>query len=115
MRKALWKRGIRYRINYKKLPGCPDLVITKSKIAIFIDGEFWHGFEWTKKRERIKDNREYWIPKIERNIERDKEVNEKLAKEGYEVFRFWSRQVNQELGKCVSIILDYTVNIDIKM
>jgi DNA mismatch endonuclease (patch repair protein) len=106
-RKELWKRGIRYRINYKKLSGSPDIVLTKYRIAIFIDGEFWHGDDWIKKRERIKDNRGYWIPKIERNMERDTEVNEKLAKEGYKVFRFWSRQVNQELGRCVSIILDY--------
>lgn len=105
-RKELWKRGIRYRINYKQLPGSPDIVITKCRIAIFIDGEFWHGYDWIKKRERIKDNRGYWIPKIERNMERDTEINEKLTKEGYKVFRFWTNQVNHELERCVSVIIE---------
>ena len=63
---ALWAKGIRYRRNYKALPGKPDIAITKYKIAIFVDGEFWHGFNWKEKKKRIKRNREYWIPKIER-------------------------------------------------
>lgn len=61
---ALWKEGIRYRRNYKALPGKPDIAITKYKIAIFVDGEFWHGFNWKEKKKRIKNNRDYWIPKI---------------------------------------------------
>ena len=106
LRKELWKKGIRYRKNYKKLPGCPDVVITKNKIAIFIDGEFWHGYDWIRKRDRIKNNRGYWIPKIERNMKRDKEVDVELTQKGYKVFRFWTRQVKKDLDGCIQIILE---------
>lgn len=78
-RKELWRRGYRYRINDKKLPGSPDIVFKKMKTAIFIDGEFWHGFNWQEKKKKIKANRGYWIPKIERNIERDERNNKELA------------------------------------
>ncbi len=105
LRKELWKKGIRYRKNYKKLPGCPDVVITKNKIAIFIDGEFWHGYDWIRKRDRIKNNRGYWIPKIERNMERDKEVNESLTKNGYRVLRFWSNLISKDLEGCIQKVL----------
>ena len=70
--KSLWHQGIRYRKNYKALPGSPDIAITKSKIAIFVDGEFWHGKNWEDKKKRLKRNRDYWIQKIEENIRRDK-------------------------------------------
>ena len=111
-RRALWKSGIRYRITYKKLPGCPDIVIAKSKIVIFIDGEFWHGYDWKNKRDRIKDNRDYWIPKIERNMERDIEINEQLLQAGFKVYRFWTKQVNSELEKCISEISGYIDSVN---
>ena len=66
--KALWHRGIRYRRNYKKLPGSPDIAITKYKIAIFVDGEFWHGYDWDNTKNKIKKNKEYWVRKIEKNM-----------------------------------------------
>ena len=106
-RKALWAKGIRYRINSKKLPGKPDISIQKYKLAIFIDGEFWHGYNWDERRETIKKNRGFWIPKIERNMQRDKEVNLELQDMGYMVFRFWSKEIQTELQKCINDILIY--------
>lgn len=101
LRKALWAKGIRYRKNYKALPGKPDIVITKCKIAIFVDGDFWHG----RGMERIQSNREYWIPKLKRNIERDKEVNDMLTEMGWLVMRFWASDLKKDLTGCVNRIL----------
>src|ERR1700756_5196002 len=72
LRKVLWNSGLRYRLHNKKLPGNPDISMKKYKIAIFIDGEFWHGYNWEEKKTKIKTNRDFWIPKIERNMQRDK-------------------------------------------
>lgn len=93
LRKALYKRGIRYRIDYGKLPGRPDIAVTSKRIAIFCDSEFWHGRNWEEKKEKIKTNREYWIPKIERNIARDKQNNKKLLETGWVVLRFWESEI----------------------
>ena len=90
IRKILWDNGIHYRKNYKELPGKPDIAITKYKIAVFIDGEFWHGYDWENYRNHIKRNRDYWIPKIEHNLKHDQEVNAKLEEKGWTVLRFWS-------------------------
>lgn len=79
-RKALYKLGYRYRIDYNKLIGKPDITLKKYNTVIFIDGEFWHGFNWKEKKEKIKNNRNFWIPKIERNMQRDREVNAELEK-----------------------------------
>lgn len=106
LRKALWHKGIRYRIN-NKLPGRPDVSIKKYKLAIFIDGEFWHGYNWHERMETIKSNRRFWIPKIERNIQRDQEVNELLSILGFTVFRFWSKEVLNDLDKCINDILTH--------
>ena len=106
-RKALWKEGFRYRIDYKKLPGKPDIVLNPYKTVIFIDGEFWHGYKWQEKKHKIKSNRDFWIPKIERNIQRDREVNSQLSKMGYMVFRFWEQEVKKELDKCLYKVIDY--------
>lgn len=102
--KELWRRGIRYRKNYSLLPGKPDIAITKYKIAVFVDGEFWHGYNWEEKKERIKANRYYWIKKIEKNIERDKENNIKLKQCGWAVLRFWEHTVKKDLEGCVQRI-----------
>ena len=93
LRKALWKEGIRYRKNYKDLPGNPDIAITKYKIAIFCDGEFFHGKDWEVLKPRLEksNNGEYWISKISRNRERDNEVNKRLLFEGWTVIRFWGK------------------------
>ncbi|UNC91288.1 very short patch repair endonuclease [Candidatus Contubernalis alkaliaceticus] len=110
LRKGLWEKGIRYRKNYNKLPGKPDILITKNKIAIFVDGEFWHGHNWEEKKCRIKSNRDYWIKKIERNIERDKENTKKLEELGFVVIRFWEKEVKNDLQSCVQKIIDLTEN-----
>lgn len=106
-RKALWKKGIRYRVNSKLLPGKPDISIQKYKLAIFIDGEFWHGYNWNERKETIHSNRGFWIPKIERNMQRDEEVNQQLADLDYTVFRFWEQDIKTELDTCINDILIY--------
>ena len=105
MRKALWERGIRYRKNYKKLVGKPDIAITKYKIAVFCDSDYWHGYDWENRNQRIKSNRDYWVPKIERNMERDREVTAALQNEGWLVLRFWEWQIRKQLDECVETVL----------
>ncbi|KQO20839.1 restriction endonuclease [Flavobacterium sp. Leaf82] len=102
--KALWHEGYRYRKNNRSIYGKPDLTFTKYKIAIFVDGEFFHGFNWEEKKYQIKSNLEYWIPKIERNISRDKKVNQYLIENGWKVIRFWSNFVKKNLQDCILII-----------
>lgn len=102
LRKALWHLGIRYRVNYLALPGKPDIAITKHKIAIFCDGEFWHGKDWQTKKEKINSNRDYWIPKIERNIMRDAEIDKKLHALDWKVLRFWGMDIQKNLEACIS-------------
>lgn len=106
LRKALWKRGIRYRKNYKNLIGKPDIAITKYKIAVFCDSDYWHGYDWENRNQRIKSNRDYWIPKIERNMKRDQEVTTALQNEGWKVLRFWEWQIKKDLDTCVTIVLE---------
>lgn len=97
LRKALWKKGIRYRKNYKGLIGKPDIVITKYRIVVFCDSDFWHGYDWDNRKSRIKSNQEYWIPKIERNMKRDKEVTAVLVEQGWIVLRFWEHSIRKNL------------------
>ncbi|MBT8187246.1 MAG: very short patch repair endonuclease [Croceitalea sp.] len=104
-RKSLWAAGYRYRIDYKKLIGKPDIALNKYKTVIFIDGEFWHGYNWIERKHKIKSNREFWIPKIERNIQRDQEVNQNLKEMGYTVFRFWEKEVVKNLDECLTSVL----------
>ena len=106
LRKALWSEGIRYRKNYKKLPGKPDIAITQYRIAVFCDSDYWHGYDWENRQAWIKSNREYWIPKIERNMERDRQVNGQLAEAGWIVLRFWEWQIRKQLDVCVNVIID---------
>jgi DNA mismatch endonuclease (patch repair protein) len=102
--KALWHKGYRYRKNNKSIFGTPDLTFKKYKLAIFVDGEFFHGYNWEDKKDKIKSNREYWIPKIERNMKRDNDVNQYLIKNGWKVIRFWSSFVKKNLSYCIEII-----------
>ena len=109
LRKALWKNGYRYRKNYKKLPGSPDIALTKQKIAIFCDGEFFHGKDWETQRKKVlkSNNAEYWISKIERNIERDREVNQMLTGMGWTVLRFWSKDIISNPDECIEVIKEF--------
>lgn len=104
LRKELWKRGLRYRKNVKNICGKPDIVFLSKKVAIFCDSEFWHGFDWENRKKDFKKNREYWIPKIERNIRRDQDVNEKLTSEGWTVLRFWGEDIKKHVEECADII-----------
>jgi DNA mismatch endonuclease Vsr len=100
--KSLWAKGYRYRKNDKSVVGKPDLVFRKLKIAIFVDGEFWHGKDWQVKKPKITQNREYWIQKIERNIERDRLHQQTLEERGWTVLRFWHDQVKKNLSDCIT-------------
>lgn len=105
LRLALWHRGIRYRKNYKDLPGKPDITVTKHRLAIFCDSDYWHGYDWENRNQRIKSNREYWIPKIERNMQRDKEVTVQLQAMGWTVLRFWEWEIKKHLDECVDVVI----------
>ena len=105
LRKALWKENIRFRIHRKDLPGKPDIVIERYQLVIFIDGDFWHGYDWQKRKP--KTNQQFWYPKIERNIQRDKFVNSSLQALGYVVMRFWEHEVKDNLTKCVNQVKLY--------
>jgi len=98
---ALWTKGYRYRRNLKGLFGTPDIVFTKAKIAIFCDSEFFHGKNWENARQRIKTNTEFWVKKIENNIQRDQNVNLRLKREGWIVLRFWGEDIEKHLDMCV--------------
>jgi DNA mismatch endonuclease (patch repair protein) len=112
LRKALWHEGIRYRKSYGKLPGKPDIAITKYKIAIFCDGELWHGKDWEEKKKRITANRDYWIRKIERNMARDNENEKKLENMGWIVMRFWGKEIKKGLMDCVNEIKEVIYAIE---
>lgn len=106
LRRALWEKGYRYRKNYKKLPGSPDIALTKYKVAIFCDGEFFHGKDWDKLKVRLEkgSNSDFWIKKISRNMERDDEVNKKLFFEGWTVIRFWGNDISKHTDECVKVV-----------
>ena len=105
LRKALWHEGIRYRKNYKALPGKPDIAITKYRIAIFCDSSFWHGRDFDKKKP-VATNHQYWDAKIKRNMERDKEVNQKLRAAGWTVLRFWDIEINKNMDECINTVIE---------
>lgn len=106
LRKALWHSGFRYRKNYGEVIGKPDIAFPSKKIAIFVDGEFWHGYNWEEKKKNISSNRDYWIPKIEGNMERDEKYNKELREKGWVVIRFWQKEVEASLDECVKEIAD---------
>ena len=101
LRNALWAKGHRYRKNVKTVFGHPDIAFIGKKVAVFVDSEFWHGYDWDNRKADFKTNQAFWIPKIERNIERDKEVNEKLKSEGWTVIRFWGKDIKNNTENCV--------------
>lgn len=93
LEKTLWHKGVRYRKNYEYLPGKPDIALTKYKIAVFVDGEFWHGKGWPEAKKRIHTNREFWIKKIGYNVNHDIQINQQLEEKGWLVLRFWSKDI----------------------
>lgn len=106
LRKALWNKGFRYRKNCKDLPGKPDIVLTKYKIAIFCDSEFFHGKDWEVLKLQLEkgNNSEFWINKISGNLERDDEVNKQLMFMGWTVIRFWGKDIIKKTDECVKVI-----------
>ncbi len=107
LRKELWKRGYRYRKNYQKLPGKPDIALTRQKIVVFCDRDFFHGKDWyTVLRPRLLkgSNPEFWEKKILRNMERDKENNLALLSMGWTVIRFWGSEIEKNTDACIAVI-----------
>lgn len=102
--KELWSRGLRYRKNVISIYGKPDIVFIGKKVAVFCDSEFWHGYNWDERKKDFKSHQEFWIPKIERNMERDREVTEKLEAEGWTVLRFWGKDIKKNLTECADTI-----------
>lgn len=103
LRKALWHAGIHYRKNYPGVPGHPDIAITKYKIAVFCDSAFFHGKDY-ETRKKPETNADFWKKKIERNMERDREVNKALQEIGWTVIRFWDDDINKRLDECVEAV-----------
>ena len=110
LRRELWKRNLRYRKNVKTVYGHPDIAFIGKKIAIFVDSEFWHGYDFEHRREDFKTHQDFWIPKIERNMERDREVNAHLQSAGWTVLRFWGKEIKKDLDRCVEIIIETIQN-----
>lgn len=102
--RELWSRGLRYRKNVNGIYGKPDIVFTGKKVAVFCDSEFWHGYNWEERKHDFKSHQEFWIPKIERNMERDIEVTEHLQSEGWTVLRFWGKDIKKNLKECADMI-----------
>ncbi len=111
LRKELWSRGLRYQKNVTNIFGKPDLVFKGQKVAVFCDSEFWHGYNWNERKNDFKSRQDFWIPKIERNMERDKEVTAELQKQGWTVLRFWGKEIKKNVKECADII-EKTVRTD---
>ncbi|MCB8561331.1 very short patch repair endonuclease [Faecalibacillus intestinalis] len=103
--KSLWHRGYRYRLNYKTLPGSPDIALTKYRIAIFIDGEFWHGKDFEQRKTKLKNNKDYWIEKIQENIDRDLKNDKLLRQMEWYPIHFWSNDVIKYCNQCVEEVI----------
>lgn len=108
--KELWSNGLRYRKNDRTIFGKPDFVFKSLKIAVFCDSEFWHGKDWEERKNDFKTNQKFWIPKIERNIQRDKEVTEELLKNGWEVIRFWGKDIEINPHLCMLKVKDLVLS-----
>jgi len=116
LRKTLWRNGYRYRKNYDKLPGKPDIVLTKYKIAIFCDGEFFHGKDWEVLKPQLEsgNNGSFWLKKISRNRKRDEEITRQLIFMGWTVIRFWGREISKNPDECVKVIEETIFDLKIQ-
>lgn len=109
LRKELWRRGLRYRKNYKKLPGKPDIVFPRARLAVFCDGDFWHGHNWAIRGYGSLENElqrysRAWADKITRNIQRDERTNEELEDVGWKVLRIWESDIKADVKRCGDIV-----------
>ena len=116
LRRELWHRGYRFRKNYKKLPGHPDIVIPKYRLVIFCDGDFFHGKDWEALQARLKNsnNSRFWINKISENRKRDNEIDKRLQYEGWTVIRFWGTDIKKHLGECMKVIEEAIFDAKVK-
>lgn len=116
LRKALWEKGYRYRKNYKVLPGSPDICLTKYKVAIFCDSEFFHGKDWEVLKPKLEkgNNGEYWAEKIRHNMERDSETDKKLLYLGWTVIHFWGNDILRKTDECVRAIEEAIFDIQLE-
>lgn len=105
LRKELWRRGLRYRKNCSLVIGKPDIVFLRKQIAVFVDGRMWHGYDWENQKEEFKTNREFWLPKIERNMERDFSVTQSLIELDWIVLRFWDFEIKENVKECADKIV----------
>ena len=111
LRKALWHNGLRYRKNYRKLPGTPDVVFIKKKIAVFCDGDYWHGHNWAIRglaslEAELSRYSDFWRKKILENVSRDQRVNARLEEMGWRVIRFWESEIRADVDACVKKVAD---------
>jgi DNA mismatch endonuclease, patch repair protein len=108
LRKTLWAAGCRYRKNVPGLPGRPDVVFPGAKVAVFVDGDFWHGRDWEARQGKLSrgNNPGYWVAKIQRNIERDQQNTRHLQELGWTVLRFWESEVHSDPGAVVQRVRD---------
>lgn len=106
LRLELWRMGLRYRKNVETLPGKPDIVFVRERVAIFCDGDFWHGRDWEEQKSKLSHgtNAEYWIQKIESNKERDRLNNALLEAEGWCIIRLWETDIKQDLKAAAKLI-----------
>lgn len=106
LRKELWRRGYWYRKNYTELPGKPDIVLTKYKIAIFCDSEFFHGKDWEVLKPQLEKgkNADFWIEKISKNQQHDDDINKQLQFLGWTVIRFWGKDIMKKTDECIQVI-----------
>jgi DNA mismatch endonuclease (patch repair protein) len=111
LRRAVWRLGLRFRKNYAKLPGKPDLVFTRQKLAVFCDGDFWHGRDWLLRRKKLQYNRDYWVAKIERNMRRDKETDGKLERSGWAVLRLWEGDILSDPETCAVLVQNKLIEL----
>lgn len=115
LRRALWEKGYRYRKNYSELPGKPDIAITKYKVAIFCDSEFFHGKDWDVLKPQLErgKNSDFWINKISNNMNRDENINKELLFLGWTVVRFWGKDILKNTQECVRVIDEVIFDIKI--
>jgi DNA mismatch endonuclease (patch repair protein) len=108
LRSALWRMGFRFRKNVRELPGRPDIVFRGQRVAIFCDGDFWHGRDWTQRRRKLKKgaNSSYWVAKIRANIDRDKRHDARLRKLGWKVVRLWEKDILTDAHGAASRVAD---------
>jgi DNA mismatch endonuclease (patch repair protein) len=111
LRKALWIRGMRYRVNVRTLPGKPDIVFTRAKIVVFCDGDFWHGHNWAIRglssfEDELARYSQFWKDKISGNVERDIKNTARLEAEGWIVIRIWESDIKNDVSKCASTIIE---------